>query len=227
MAQPAVGSVVETLRQRILDGAMAPGDRLDEVRLGGELEVSRNTLREAFRVLEHEHVIEHRPHRGVFVRRLTAREAREVYAMRRLVEPGALREAAVRRLAAQQLPTAEQGPFERAWERAVSEVVRAVGQGQSGVRAGDFGAVGTANGRFHLAVAALSGNDVIVRTVRQLLTEMRLLFLVADSARDVHARYVEDNRRIADLIVAGELVRASVAMEDYLFRAERHLLSDC
>ena len=56
------------------------------------------------------------------------------------------------------------------------------------------------------------------------LTEMRLLFLVADEARDVHERYLQDNVHVTSLVEAGELVRASIVLEEYLLRAEQHLV---
>lgn len=224
MAKLAADAVVDTLRATIFDGRLRPGDRLDETTLVARLDISRNTLREGFRVLAHEHLVEHLPNRGVFVRRLTVKEARDVYRTRRLLECGALRESGQRLAAVPSLCPAERGAFENEWEVSISAIRSAV---DAGVRARadvDWEAVGTANGRFHLALAALAGNDVIDRTLRSLLTEIRLLFLVVAAAQDVHERYLDDNLHVAALVEAGELVRASIALEDYLLRAERHLV---
>ncbi|WP_170185552.1 GntR family transcriptional regulator [Lapillicoccus jejuensis] len=220
---PALDAVVDRLRQSVLDGLRRPGDRLDETRLGRELGVSRNTLREAFRVLAHEHLLEHRPHRGVFVRRLGAREARDVYATRRLLECGALREAAVRAAEVAADPVRAQR-LHAEWVPVLADVGGAVAAGEEARATGEWEAVGTANGRFHLALARLAGNDVVDRTLRGLLTEMRLLFVDVAGARAVHEPYLEDNARIAALVAAGELVRAAVVLEEYLLRAERHLV---
>jgi hypothetical protein len=51
-----------------------------------------------------------------------------------------------------------------------------------------------------------------------------LLFLVVAAAQDVHEQYLDDNLHVAGLVEAGELVRASIALEDYLLRAEEHLV---
>lgn len=220
----AADGVVDRLRTSVLDGRRRPGDRLDETRLGKELDVSRNTLREAFRVLAHEHLVEHRPNRGVFVRRLSTAEARDVYRTRRLLECGALREAAQRRAESADLSAAQRNSFERQWASSLGRLEAGVAAGRAGREAGDWEAVGTANGGFHLALAALAGNDVIDRTLRSLLTEMRLLFVVVGSAREVHEPYVDDNARICALVASDELVRAAIVLEDYLLRAERHLV---
>src|SRR5919112_1117058 len=59
--------VAELLRHRVIEGDLPPGHRLSEEQLVDVLHVSRNTLREAFRLLTHEGLLVHRLHRGVFV----------------------------------------------------------------------------------------------------------------------------------------------------------------
>ena len=224
MTDSAATRAADRLRSAVLEGGLRPGQRLDEAGLADRLQVSRNTLREAFRLLGHEHVVEHRPNRGVFVRSLSLQEARDLYQTRRLLEVGAVREAAVARAAAPELDPPARRAFGRHWSATVAQVEAAAAEGLAATRAGDFEAVGTANGRFHLALAALAGNAVLNRTLRTILTEMRLLFVVVSDPRSVHERYVEANLRIAGLVAADEVVRAAVALEEYLLGSEAHLL---
>ncbi|MGN6635348.1 MAG: GntR family transcriptional regulator [Oryzihumus sp.] len=224
MADSAASRAADRLRAAVLEGELRPGQRLDEAALGARLQVSRNTLREAFRLLGHEHVVEHQPNRGVFVRRLSLEEASQLYQTRRLLEVGAVREAAVTRGGVAALGPTARRAAERHWSETVSRVEEAAAEGRSAARRGDYEAVGTANGRFHLALAALAGNEVLDRTLRTILTEMRLLFVVVADPRSVHGRYVEPNARIAELVAAGEVVRAAVALEEYLLGSEAHLL---
>ena len=60
--------VTEILREQIAGGLFPPGTRLSEEAIGEALGVSRNTLREAFRLLGHEQLVVHELNRGVFVR---------------------------------------------------------------------------------------------------------------------------------------------------------------
>ena len=53
------GRVADVLRTRITEGSLAPGTRLSEEDIGAALGVSRNTLREAFRLLGHERLLVH------------------------------------------------------------------------------------------------------------------------------------------------------------------------
>src|SRR3954453_3061387 len=83
--------VSDILRSRIADGFFPPGTRLSEDSIGSALGVSRNTLREAFRLLTHERLLIHELNRGVFVRVLTVEDVIDIYQVRRLIECAAVR----------------------------------------------------------------------------------------------------------------------------------------
>ena len=65
--QPAAEQVAAALREAILSGRMLPGTPLREVAIATELGVSRNTVREAARVLGSEGLIRHEMNRGAMV----------------------------------------------------------------------------------------------------------------------------------------------------------------
>lgn len=52
--------------KKITIGELPPGERLSETALSETLEISRNTLREVFRVLTQEGLLTYKPNRGVF-----------------------------------------------------------------------------------------------------------------------------------------------------------------
>src|SRR4051812_38697913 len=78
--------VADHVRQAILAGTFGVGTRLSEPQICRDLDVSRNTLREAFRTLAEERLVVHQLNRGVFVRVPTALDVSELYDVRRLVE---------------------------------------------------------------------------------------------------------------------------------------------
>src|SRR5438105_3602126 len=78
------------IRDSIFEGRFAPGTALPESALARALEVSRNTVREAFRMLMGEHLLTYEPHRGVAVRSLTADDVRDIYRLRRMHEVTAI-----------------------------------------------------------------------------------------------------------------------------------------
>ena len=59
--------VFDTLRQAIISGDLAPGERLMEVQLAEELGVSRTPVREAIRQLEQEGLVELVPRKRAYV----------------------------------------------------------------------------------------------------------------------------------------------------------------
>ncbi len=71
--------IVDRLRTMILDGDLRPGQRLPEVRLCKSLGVSRTPLREAFKLLASEGLIELRPHRGGVVAAIHHEEIAAVF----------------------------------------------------------------------------------------------------------------------------------------------------
>ena len=74
------------LRQRILDGELRPGTPLQEVLLANSLGVSRNTMREAMRILSIEGLLKRSLHRGVAVSQLSLKDVQEIYRLRRMLE---------------------------------------------------------------------------------------------------------------------------------------------
>ncbi len=61
----AAQRAADLIRQYIFEGQFAPGTPLPEASLSEALQVSRNTVREAFRTLISEHLLTHEPHKGV------------------------------------------------------------------------------------------------------------------------------------------------------------------
>jgi len=73
--------VLEYLEDRIIEGELAPGQRLTEEDIAARLGISRSPVREAFRRLEHNGLAVALPRKGVFVRTLEARDALDLYTL--------------------------------------------------------------------------------------------------------------------------------------------------
>ena len=88
--------ILETLRERIYEGAYGPGARLNITDLARQLEASPVPVREALRNLESEGLVEFRLNRGVVVKELSADEVRELFLIRLPLESLAASEAVLR-----------------------------------------------------------------------------------------------------------------------------------
>jgi DNA-binding GntR family transcriptional regulator len=201
-----VSRLADALRARIIEGALRPGTQLPEHAVADLLGVSRNTLREAFRLLAHEQLVVHEPHRGVFVRTLDADDVRDIYATRRLVECAAVR--------------AEGSP-----PAAVAEVRAAVTAAEHAAAEERWNDVGTADLRFHSAIVALAGSRRLNDLMRRILAELRLVFHAMGDPRRFHEPYVRRNAEIAGLIEQARTAEAADALLAYLADAEGQLLA--
>ena len=85
----------EVIRESILKGIFAPGERLRQDQLAGAIGVSRIPVRSALLQLESEGLITFHPYRGAVVNKLSVDEMREIYELRSVLETHALRKAMV------------------------------------------------------------------------------------------------------------------------------------
>jgi DNA-binding GntR family transcriptional regulator len=65
-------AVAQQLRTLLVEGGIAPGQKLNERELAARLQVSRTPLREALKLLTAEGLVEHLPNRGAIAVRLSA-----------------------------------------------------------------------------------------------------------------------------------------------------------
>lgn len=197
--------VADVLRARIAEGLLPPGTRLSEDRVGGALGVSRNTLREAFRLLTHERLLVHELNRGVFVRVLAVEDVTDLHRTRRLVEC-----AVVRGLGAPPFP--------------LDGLVGAVREGERAARVGDWRGVSTANIHFHRQLVALAGSTRTDELMRGVLAELRLALHTVAEPRALHEPFLARNQEILDALLAGDRVTAERLLGRYLDDSHRRIL---
>jgi DNA-binding GntR family transcriptional regulator len=78
--------VVETLREKILNGAIKAGQPLRQAALAEELNVSRIPVREALLQLEAEGLVSFEPHKGATATELNANQVDELFELRAMLE---------------------------------------------------------------------------------------------------------------------------------------------
>jgi DNA-binding GntR family transcriptional regulator len=198
--------VADVLRGLMMQGELQPGDRLREVPLAASLGVSRNTVREAIRLLAHEGVVTHRLHRGAVVAQLTPEAVVDIFRARRVLElaaveaSGAAGEKQLERLAA-----------------AVDDLARAVSAGDwQGIAEGDLS--------FHREIVRLLGSRRVDAFYKNIQSEHRIAVSLIDRAYVDPSPLVAEHREIYDAIAAGKVGEAVRLLASHLVDAEQRLL---
>lgn len=196
--------VAGLLRERIAEGDFSPGDRLSEENLSRALGVSRNTLREAFRLLVRERLVVHEMNRGVFVRVPTAADVKDVFALRCILETAAMQAA----------PDGD-----------LTEVAAAVEHGELAALQDDWPAVATADLHFHRALVGLLRNRRVDELMESSMAELRLAFHAIGPASGFHEPYLRRNRLILDLLQEAKIEEAVAELQSYLQDAQGQLVA--
>ena len=195
--------VADVLRDLIIQGDLPAGTPLREQQLVGSLDVSRNTLREAFRLLGRERLVDYTLHRGVAVREVDASDVHDIYRTREPLELMAVEYSA-------------QAPRE-----SIEGLLQLVESAEQAAADEDWKEVAKLNIVFHQRLVELIGSERISNFFRVIDAELRLAFAKVEHAPDFFRPFVSRNRTIAELLLAGDRKAAAAELRAYLAEAER------
>lgn len=201
-ARNTLDYVIATLREGILSGRYVPGQRLVEADLTRDLKVSRGPVRESFRLLSAEGLVETVPNRSTVVRRYSKKEMLELFEIRTQIEMLAARLAATR---------IGQGDHARRFRKAIEPIWNE--------RARLPSEYFDENRRFHQAIANVSGNERLRAMVYQMQLPLIMFQLRGALSHEVLAQSVAEHRRVAEAILDGNARRAEAEIRRHLKRA--------
>lgn len=192
------------LAERILSLELPPGTPLTEQALAGAYDVSRNTVREALRLLEADGLVRHHRHRGAAVTEPTAADVDDLFAARRAVELAGARAAEAVDVGV----LAELDESVAAMERAAES-----GDGRSAV---------DADLAFHRTLVGLAGSTRLDRFYESVQSESRLALVALDRARPDPDK-ADEHRRLRRLAAARDADGLAAAIESHLADAAAHV----
>lgn len=141
--------VTDILRNRILQGEYEIGEKLTESKIASELKVSRTPIRDAFRELEKEHLVEYIPNKGCFARGFSKEDLEDICAVRDAIEEVAICRV-VRNIDDDTIEDLRQ-QLEKMWFYTQQR---------------DYEKMLTANREFHRTIFRKTGSRFIIRTMR-------------------------------------------------------------
>jgi DNA-binding GntR family transcriptional regulator len=197
--------VASILRRRILDGELSPGTALQELPMAASLGVSRNTVREATRILSLEGLLKRSAHRGVAVAQLSLEDVVEIYQLRHLLEiPAVLAAKMEDSDVLAEMCTALEG-----YEEAV--------EGMDWVSAVRFDL------HFHTLLIRFHRNRRLESFYQKLLGELRMGMVLVDLRHDDPGGLVPAHRRIYQLLTSGETNQCAILLAQHLRDSESRL----
>ena len=137
-------AVADRIAQRIIRGDIPPGQQLVEESIQKRYQVSKSPVREAFRILSSEGLVEIRARRGCFVASATEKDIRDNYEVRKLLEGYAARLA-----------------YDRIDEEEIERVDTNFSAMQSFVGKQDVLEYTKHHSLFHDAISSCAGNDLL------------------------------------------------------------------
>lgn len=206
-----VDMAVERIRQKIMRGQLAPGQRLIEPDLAEQINVSRTALREAFRRLAAEGLVELALYKGATVRLLSKKDVLEAFLIRELLE------GLVVRLATP-VVAGDPGLKKRLLE--IREEMRRT------VKAPDGGeSYGQANSRFHKFLIDAAASAQLERLVAQMQLPIYRIIYARMLAETTRIRSMAEHERIIDAILDNDAHAAELAMRAHVHASAESLLT--
>ena len=187
-------AIVESIYEAVIDQRLAPGTKLPEAVLCEAFGVGRMRNRRCLLVLASREVIELQANRGAFVACPTPKQAREIFEARLCIEP------TLAKMAAQRAKPADIKNLEKHLMK--ESIAHNAGDRREAIRL---------SGQFHNSLATIADNQVLLKTVKDLVTRSSLIIGMFGSSGitncrdDEHAGIIQALRS-ADGVLAAELM---------------------
>lgn len=177
--------VAVRLRQRIVEGQLAPGAKLNERELAQALNVSRTPLREAIKMLAAEGLVELLPNRGAVVAQMSEQDVIDTFEVIAGLE-GQSGELAAQRISEAELAEIRALHFEMmaAWTRR------------------DLPTYYRINAQIHTLINAAARNPVLAQTWRNVNARLQALRFRSNFDEAKWKRAVKEHERMVELLAA-------------------------
>ncbi|MDP9810095.1 DNA-binding GntR family transcriptional regulator [Rhizobium tibeticum] len=195
-------TLVNRLRDMIIEGRLDPGTRLHEGQLGEQLGVSRTPLREAIKYLASEGLVELVPSRGAVVKRFSPKDVQDMLAVLRKLEEFAGRLAC-----------------EVATDSDVARVRAMHDRMVACYKSGDRLEYYKLNQNIHTAIVALSGNTPLIEIQAMLQTRLKRIRFIGHEGPEKWAAAVSEHEEMIAALEARDKERLAEVLGRHLSNA--------
>ena len=195
--------VFKTLREAILKGNLAPGERLMEIQLANQLGVSRTPIREAIRKLELEGLVIMIPRRGAEVARITEKDLKDVLEVRTSLEELAISLAC-----------------ERISDVSVEALKEALKNFEAAINGGDVTKIAESDVAFHDIIFAATDTARLIQIVNNLREQMYRYRLEYLKDYTTHDRLYKEHEEIVAAIADRDKALARKLIVEHIYHQE-------
>ena len=195
---------LKEIRDAIRSGKLKPGERLIEMQLAEEMQISRFPIREALRYLEKEGLVETEPFKGTHVARFTEKDMEELYSLR-----SSLEELAVRIL------------IENLDEKKIEKLETIIQSMQKASQTGNLDQMIFEDLRFHQTICELSGHRKLLEVWRTLESQLQVFLTIEKDFFETACQYVSTHDPIMEAIKNRNLETAAKAIREHFGLAMR------
>ena len=195
---------LKEIRDAIRSGKLKPGERLIEMQLAEEMQISRFPIREALRYLEKEGLVETTPFKGTHVARSTEKDMEELYSLR-----SSLEELAVRIL------------IENLDEKKIKKLETIIQSMQKASQTGNLDQMISEDLRFHQTICELSGHRKLLVVWRTLESQLQVFLNIEKDFFETTYQYVSTHNPIMEAIKNRNIETAEKAIREHLGLAMR------
>lgn len=197
--------IYQRIQIAIMERQLLPGAKLAEEPLVEATGASRSRIRQILARLAHEQIVTLVPNRGAFIAKPTVEDARELFLTRRLIEPG-LVSLLAEHATALQVETLREHVNQEKIARAQNDQRRII----------------RLSGEFHMQIANMVANNLLVRIMRELVALTCLIITLYDKPNTPACDHFEHNE-LVDFIAAKNKKAAKAHMLEHLQHIEHTL----
>ncbi|WP_077328263.1 GntR family transcriptional regulator [Virgibacillus siamensis] len=205
--KPLSELIADQLKTEIWNESIKFGDRLLETDLAERFDVSRSTIREAFKILETEELIVSKARKGTYVTDFTQQDLNEIIELRTLIESQAFKKA---------MPKLD--------DDHIQKLEKITGQMKEKADEHDWNGLFDLDMEFHSFVVNLCGNARIVRIYNSLQVQIRTFLMHLDQYYSNPQSFYREHKELLQALISKDKNALEQRVSNHIEYVEEKLL---
>ncbi|WP_174614366.1 GntR family transcriptional regulator [Virgibacillus ihumii] len=205
--KPLSELIADQLKKEIWNESIKFGDRLLETDLSERFDVSRSTIREAFKILETEELIVSKARKGTYVTDFTEQDLNEIIELRTLIESQAFKKA---------MPKLDEQQLEKL--KKITEQMKRKADEH------DWNGLFDLDMEFHSFVVNLCGNARIVRIYNSLQVQIRTVLMHLDQYYSSPQSFYREHEELLQTLMSKDKHALEQRVSNHIEYVEEKLL---